>query len=114
MAHTVTSAATCTMHAPGPPQAPLQLSKRQPDAGVAESATFVPSANGSAFDVNVSLAEPMGAEVIAYFPLGEETGNLLTARLSPRTSAESGRPLRVAIDAERFHFFDPETELSIV
>src|SRR3954471_11226183 len=79
-----------------------------------EDATFVPSANGSAFDVNVSLAEPMGAEVIAYFPLGEETGNLLTARLSPRTSAESGRPLRVAIDAERFHFFDPETELSIV
>ncbi len=34
-----------------------------------EDATFVPSANGSTLDVDVSLAEPMGAELIAHFPL---------------------------------------------
>src|SRR5207253_2754526 len=47
VAHTVMSAATCVTHAPGPPQAPLQVSNRQPDAGVAESVTFVPSANAA-------------------------------------------------------------------
>jgi multiple sugar transport system ATP-binding protein len=35
------------------------------------------------------------------------------ARLNPRTSAEAGRPLRVAVDAERLHFFDPETETAL-
>jgi multiple sugar transport system ATP-binding protein len=111
-----------------------------------EDAAFVPSANGLALDVRVSLAEPMGAEVLAYFPLaaqppagaapalaarGDEGDDdparllrlagagggdevVLTARLNARTRAQPGRPLRVALDAERLHFFDPETEAAIV
>jgi multiple sugar transport system ATP-binding protein len=110
-----------------------------------EDATFVPSANGSALDVRVSLAEPMGAEVIAHFPIAaksvsnaetvaaargvdaEEDGAALaqltraqqpgtvalTARLNMRTRAASGQPLRVAVDVDRLHFFDIETEKSI-
>ena len=109
-----------------------------------EDATFVPSANGSTLDVDVSLAEPMGAELIAHFPLdacsvgpaagaalsggdpdaddaaalalmaaGAGTDTIVTARLSPRSTAQTGEPLRVALDAERLHFFDPETEDSI-
>jgi hypothetical protein len=38
---------------------------------------------------------------------------MLTARLSPRTAARSGEPLRVAVDVERLHFFDPETEAAV-
>jgi hypothetical protein len=38
---------------------------------------------------------------------------LLTARLSPRSAARTGQPLRVAIDVERLHFFDPETDEAI-
>jgi multiple sugar transport system ATP-binding protein len=101
-----------------------------------EDATLVPSANGSTLEVRVLLAEAMGAEVIAHFPLVDradtETGSLvgaehadapqlegsggeavLTARLSPRSAARSGEPLRVAVDVERLHFFDPETEEAI-
>jgi len=110
-----------------------------------EDAAFVPSANGSTLDVDVSLAEPMGAELIAHFPLdaspvssaagaavvgGDDadadetaaqalmaadagTDTIVTARLSPRSRAQTGEPLRVALDAERLHFFDPETEDSI-
>src|SRR4051794_2132115 len=37
-----------------------------------EDAAFVPSANGSALDVRVTLAEPMGPEVIAHFPIAAE------------------------------------------
>jgi multiple sugar transport system ATP-binding protein len=110
-----------------------------------EDAAFVPSANGSAFDVKVTLAEPMGAEVIAHFPIAadsmhdsetmlaarggeesEDAGRLLqlaggrdtsevvlTARLNTRTRAQSGEPLRVAVDMERLHFFDADTEEAI-
>jgi multiple sugar transport system ATP-binding protein len=110
-----------------------------------EDAAFVPSANGFAFDVRVTLAEPMGAEVIAHFPIaadalvdsdtmvaarggeesedagrllqlagGRDTGQVvLTARLNTRSRAQSGAPLRVAVDVERLHFFDPETEEAI-
>jgi hypothetical protein len=35
------------------------------------------------------------------------------ARLSPRSRAQTDKPLRVALDAERLHFFDPETDDSI-
>jgi multiple sugar transport system ATP-binding protein len=109
-----------------------------------EDAAFVPSANGSILDVDVSLAEPMGAELIAHFPLDARsvgpsgaaardggdpdadnaaavalmaadagTDTIVTARLSPRSGARTGEPLRVVLDAERLHFFDPETEDSI-
>ena len=98
-----------------------------------EDAALVPSANGAALDVRVTLAEALGAEVIAHFPLAgdveavavaagpespaleavEDAGPLLTARLSPRSAARSGQPLRVAIDVERLHFFDPESDEAI-
>jgi multiple sugar transport system ATP-binding protein len=110
-----------------------------------EDAAFVPGANGSSLDVRVSLAEPMGAEVIAYFPVaaepvaatasvvaarggdpqddaaellqkvrGREAGEvILTARLNTRTLAGAGRALRVAVDVDRLHFFDPTTEEAI-
>jgi multiple sugar transport system ATP-binding protein len=91
-----------------------------------EDAAFAPSANGSSLPVRVTLAEPLGAEVIAHFPLAGgvesvEAGSepvaggsaLLTARLSPRSAARSGGPLKIAIDLERLHFFDPETEDAI-
>jgi multiple sugar transport system ATP-binding protein len=110
-----------------------------------EDAAFVPSANGFAFDVRVSLAEPMGAEVIAHFPIAAESLSdsetvaaargadddedaarllqlaggrdaeevVLTARLNTRSRAQSGEPLRVAVDVDRLHFFDPKTEEAI-
>src|SRR4051795_9893310 len=98
-----------------------------------EDASLVPSANGSSLPVRVTLAEALGSEVIAHFPLGGEvettapevpseapspeaapdSGAVLTARLSPRSSARTGQPLRVVIDLERLHFFDPETDQAI-
>ena len=35
-----------------------------------EDAALVPSANGASLPVQVTLAEALGAEVIAHFPLG--------------------------------------------
>src|SRR3954463_16556314 len=80
-----------------------------------EDAALVPSANGASLPVQVTLAEPLGAEVIAHFPLGavDDARPLVTARLSPRSAARSGEPLRVAIDLERLYFFDPESREAI-
>jgi multiple sugar transport system ATP-binding protein len=101
-----------------------------------EDAALVQSSNGAGIDARVALAEPMGAEVIAHFPVAarsaaghaavvaardaespslddEGDGAMLTARLSPRSGARSGEPLRVTIDVERLHFFDPESESAI-
>jgi multiple sugar transport system ATP-binding protein len=98
-----------------------------------EDAALVPSANGNSLPVEIKLAEALGSEVIAHFPLGGVTeatdaapasevplleaasasGVSLTARLSPRSSARTGQPLRVVIDLERLHFFDPETDEAI-
>lgn len=93
-----------------------------------EDAALVPSANGNSLPVHIRLAEALGSEVIAHFPLGgvaeaapdvpspeavPGSGVSLTARLSPKSSARSGQPLRVVIDLERLHFFDPETDEAI-
>jgi multiple sugar transport system ATP-binding protein len=80
-----------------------------------EDAALVPSANGASLAVQVTLAEALGAEVIAHFPLGvgEDPGPMVTARLSPRSGARSGKPLQVALDLERLYFFDLESEEAI-
>ena len=42
-----------------------------------------------------------------------ETNALLNARVDPRTTARVGRPMRLAVDPARFHFFDPERGASL-
>jgi multiple sugar transport system ATP-binding protein len=94
-----------------------------------EDAALVAGSNGSCVDVDVTLAEPMGPEVIAHCPLptasetareggellapGATVGQTLTARLSPLSSVRSGARLRLAVNVDRLHFFDEETEQAI-
>jgi multiple sugar transport system ATP-binding protein len=90
-----------------------------------EDAALVAHANGSCVDVDCALAEPMGAELIAHVsldgvdaepqeltPLG--TPATLTARLSAQSSARAGGRLRLAVEVDKLHFFDAETEEAIV
>ena len=45
---------------------------------------------------------------------GRDAGEVvLTARLNTRSRAQTGRPLRVAVDVERLHFFDPDSEEAV-
>jgi multiple sugar transport system ATP-binding protein len=108
-----------------------------------EDATVVSNGNGTRLDVEVSLAEPIGPQVIVHFRLDarpvvgrravlearddadEELPDLagadgepgagahLVASLSSRTTAETGGRIELTIDAARLHFFDPTTELAI-
>ncbi len=56
---------------------------------------------------------PEDADALTLLAANTTGEAMITARLSPRSTAQSGKPLRVAVDAERMHFFDPETEASI-
>jgi multiple sugar transport system ATP-binding protein len=81
-------------------------------------------------DVDVTVVEELGSDTHVIFPvdaprveteelrdaaMGEEATLLaedravFNARVDPRTDAAGGRPLRLAVDPERFYFFDPDT-----
>ena len=87
-------------------------------------------------NVDVTLGEPMGAEVVAHFEvdappvIAADTRDMMTelelegiggnghhatftARLDPKSLAHQGRPLKVVADVTRLYFFDPETEAAI-
>jgi len=59
----------------------------------------------------VEVTELMGAETYLYLDVD---GNKLTARVSPRTTTKPGDKIQVAIDVNKIHLFDKETEVTIV
>ena len=52
----------------------------------------------------------MGAEVYLYFSVN---GSNMTARVNPRTKARTGDTVKFALDVDKIHVFDKETELTI-
>src|SRR5438067_104589 len=87
-----------------------------------EDAEFAPAAGpDELIEVRVDLAEPLGAETIAHFDAlasGEHSrtpgpGAPFTARLSPRTTVRAGRPVKLAVDVDRLHLFDPASGRSL-
>jgi multiple sugar transport system ATP-binding protein len=99
-----------------------------------------PGAPDTRIPVMVEVREAMGSEVFAHFTvdappvLTEDTRDLAAdrgldpealegqaekgsakfiGRLNPRTSAVRGRPMELAIDVRRLHFFDRETGRAI-
>jgi multiple sugar transport system ATP-binding protein len=81
-------------------------------------------------EVDVKVLEELGSDTHVIFPIdaprveteelretleGEEDLLLASdhavfnARVDPRSAASPGAPLRLAVDASRFHFFDPAT-----
>jgi multiple sugar transport system ATP-binding protein len=71
-----------------------------------EDAGFVAGAGpDELLDVTVDLAEPLGAETIVHFDAAPDVP--FTARLSPRTTVRAGGPVKLAVDVERLHLFDP-------
>ena len=61
----------------------------------------------STIDAEVCLHELMGAEVYLYV---ECDNKRITVRASTNTIAQPGQPVKIAIDTEKAHIFDKETE----
>ncbi len=72
---------------------------------------YLSNATTGIIEADVELTEMMGAEIYLYLTC---QGNNLTARVSNRSTARIGDRIKIAIDPNRIHLFDKETEKTIV
>lgn len=70
----------------------------------------VPATDTNTFTAQVDVLEKLGAEDTAYLMLGDKH---ITATLDPATRIESGVSAKFAVDIDRVHVFDAETEQAI-
>ena len=63
-----------------------------------------------AFEADVTGYELLGSEVLLYFKVADTS---MTAKVDSRTTARMGDHIKLAIDPEKIHVFDKETELTI-
>ncbi len=72
---------------------------------------FISSAKTGIIDATVEVAEMMGAETYLYLNC---VGIQLTARVSPRNNVRPQDKIKVAIDPNRIHIFEKDTEKAVV
>ena len=65
----------------------------------------------SIIETDVEVTELMGAEIYLYLTTAEQR---LTARVSSRSPVRAGDKIKLAIEIDRMHFFDKDTERCIV
>jgi len=63
--------------------------------------------------VNVEVTEQMGSETYLYFTTSGKEDNIV-ARVDPRTKTRAGDSTVVAMDTTRLHFFDKDTEETLL
>jgi multiple sugar transport system ATP-binding protein len=97
-----------------------------------EDAAFAPD-GAPILEVGATVLEELGSDAHVFFPVdaprisaegleadGDDAAllvdeqSLFNARVDARTRARVGAPLRLAVDPERFHFFDPLTGASLL
>ena len=71
---------------------------------------FIAANPGSVITSMIKVYELLGAEVFLYFDV---EGTQMTARVNPRTELRTGDDAKFALDMNRIHIFDKETELTI-
>ena len=71
---------------------------------------FIEASPNTVIEATIRVYEMLGAEVYLYF---DYEGTSMTARVNPRTTARTGDTVKFALDAEKIHVFDKETEKTI-
>ncbi len=64
-------------------------------------------------DATVEVTELMGSETYLYLKTSGKDNNII-ARVDPRSTSRTGDKIRVALEPERLHFFDKDTEDTIL
>ena len=77
---------------------------------VKDDAEFIAKNADSKFTATVKVYELLGAEVNLHYDIAQTT---CTAKVNPRTTARPGDTIKIALDAEKIHLFDKETEVTI-
>lgn len=71
---------------------------------------FLEKETDGIIEANVDVTELMGAEIYLYLSI---TGIPITARVEPYSKAKPGDTIKVALDLQKIHIFDKETEQTI-
>ena len=72
---------------------------------------FLNSSPESIVNAHVEITEMMGAETYLYLKIGETQ---YTARVNPRSTAQPHDDIKIALDLNKIHLFDKETEIAIL
>ena len=81
---------------------------------------FVAAHEDTSIECNIGIIEALGSESIVYCELDPTNENItesttrLTLKVDPRQTFVIDQHIKVAIDPERIHLFDKETETSIM
>lgn len=78
---------------------------------VHDEAVYLESMRDSVVEAKIEVTEMLGAETFLYMLVGDVS---ITARVNPRTKARAGDAIKVALDANKIHLFDKETEKTIL
>ena len=78
-----------------------------------DGAEFLEKYSTATINVNVEVTEQMGSETYLYLTTTGKDGNII-ARVDPRTASRAGDKIRVAFDVNHLHFFDKDTEKTIL
>jgi multiple sugar transport system ATP-binding protein len=71
---------------------------------------FISSTSENTFEADVEVTELLGAEVYLYLKINDKE---LTARVNPRSTAKTNDRILIAIDTNKIHVFDKETEITV-
>ena len=71
---------------------------------------FLAASPETVIEAKIRVYEMLGAEVFLYF---DYEGASMTARVEPTTPARTGDVVKFALDANKIHVFDKETEVAI-
>ena len=77
---------------------------------VHDSQMYIEASPNSVIEATIKVYELLGAEVYLYFDV---EGFPMTARVDSRTTARTGDRVKFAMDVEKIHIFDKETEQCI-
>jgi multiple sugar transport system ATP-binding protein len=72
---------------------------------------FLSNASTGVVDATVEITEMMGAETYLYLVCA---GVQMTARVDPRSTARPQDEIKIALDPNKIHLFDKETEETII
>ncbi|HYF92201.1 MAG TPA: sn-glycerol-3-phosphate ABC transporter ATP-binding protein UgpC [Symbiobacteriaceae bacterium] len=71
---------------------------------------YVEAHPGARVPSHVEVVEPLGSEIYLYLKTGE---NAITARVEPGLRVKAGDNLTLALNTDKVHLFDPETEKAV-
>ena len=74
---------------------------------------FLQNSPDSIIDADVEVVELMGSETYLYLKT-VDTGISFIARVDARSTSRAGDKIKIALDANRLHFFDVDTEATIL